>query len=59
MDEYLSNKTDTDLEFTNITKTLKMSDDMFPLYDLWGEYYNINDLTEIIKQNKTEELVKF
>lgn len=57
--EYLSNETDFDFEFTNITKSLKMLDDMFPPYDLWCEYYHINDLTEIIKQNKNEELVEF
>ena len=34
-------------------------EDMFPPYDLWGEYYDINDLTEIIKHNKNEELVEF
>ena len=32
---------------------------MFPPYDLWFEYYDINDLTEIIKHNKNEELVEF
>ena len=57
--EYLSNETDIDFEFTNITKTLKILDDMFPPYDLWCEYYDINDLTEIIKHNKNEELVEF
>ena len=57
--EYLSNETNIDFEFTNITKSLKISDDMFPPYDLWGEYYDINDLTEIIKHNKNEELVEF
>jgi hypothetical protein len=59
--DYLLNKTaiDFDFEFTNITKSLKILDDMFPPYDLWNEYYNINDLTEIIKQNKHEELVEF
>jgi len=57
--EYLSNETDIDFEFTNITKSLKILDDMFPPYDLWNEYYDINDLTEIIKQNKNEELVEF
>jgi len=56
--EYLSNKT-IDFEFTNITKSLKSLDDMFPSYDLWNEYYGTNDLTEIIKQNKHEELVEF
>ncbi len=59
VDEYLSNETDIDFEFTNITKSLKILDDMFPPYDLWNEYYDINDLTEIIKQNKNEELVEF
>jgi superfamily II DNA or RNA helicase len=57
--EYLSNETDIDFEFTNITKSLKILDYMFPPYDLWCEYYDINDLTEIIKQNKNEELVEF
>jgi hypothetical protein len=57
--EYVSNETDIDFEFTNITKSLKILDDMFPPYDLWNEYYDINDLTEIIKQNKNEELVEF
>jgi len=57
--EYLSNETDIDFEFTNITKYLKILDDMFPPYDLWNEYYDINDLIEIIKQNKNEELVEF
>jgi len=59
VDEYLSNETNIDFEFTNITKSLKILDDMFPPYDLWGEYYDINDLTEIIKHNKNEELVDF
>jgi len=31
---------------------------MFPPYDLWCEYYNINDLTEIINHND-DDLVKF
>ena len=57
--EYLSNETDIDFEFTNITKALKILDDMFPPYDLWCEYYDINDLTEIIKHTKNEELVEF
>ena len=57
--EYLSNETNIDFEFTNITKSLKILDDMFPPYDLWGEYYDINDLTEIIKHNENEELVEF
>jgi superfamily II DNA or RNA helicase len=57
--EYLSKETDIDIEFTNITKTLKKLDDMLPPYDLWCEYYDINDLTEIIKDNKNEELVEF
>ena len=59
IDEYLSNETTIDFEFINITKSLKILDDMFPPYDLWIEYYNINDLTEIIKQDKNEELVQF
>ena len=43
--EYLSNETDIDFnfefEFTNITKSLKLLDNMFPPYDLWNEYYDI------------------
>ena len=57
--EYLSNEINIDFEFTNITKSLKVLDDSLPPYDLWCEYYDINDLTEIIKQNKNEELVEF
>jgi hypothetical protein len=57
--EYLSNETNIDFEFTNITKSLKILNDMFPPYDLWCEYYDIHDLTEIIKENKNEELVEF
>jgi predicted helicase len=57
--EYLSNETNIDFEFTNITKSLKILDDSLPPYDLWCEYYDINDLTEIIKQHKNEELVEF
>ncbi len=57
--EYLANEIYIDFEFTNITKSLKILDDMFPPYDLWCEYYDINDLTEIIKHNKNEELIEF
>ena len=32
---------------------------MFFYCDLWCEYYDSNDLTEIIKQTKNEELVEF
>ena len=59
INEYLSNVTDIDFEFTNIIKTLKKLDNMFPPYELWCEYYDIKDLTEIIKQNNNEELVEF
>jgi len=27
---------------------------MFPPYDLWKDYYNINDLSDIIKYNNIE-----
>jgi superfamily II DNA or RNA helicase len=57
--EYLLNEIDTEFEFTNIIKSLNMLDHMFPPYDLWCEYYDVNDLIEIIKQNKNEELVEF
>ena len=56
---YLSNETDIDFEFTNITKSLKILDNKFPPYDLWCEYYDVNDLTEIIKQKQNEDLVEF
>jgi len=34
-------------------------DNMFPPCDLWCDYYNINDITELIKQNKTNKIVVF
>lgn len=55
---YLSTKKDIEFEFSKITKELKRIDDMYPPYDLWCEYYNINDLTEIIKYNN-DDLVEF
>ena len=57
--EYLSYETYINFELTNITKSLKILDDMFPPCDLWCEYYDINDLTEIIEEHNNEELVKF
>ena len=56
--EYLSNETRIDFEFTNITKSLKIMDDMFPPYDLWCEYYDVHDLSEIIKPI-SEEIIEF
>jgi predicted helicase len=56
---YLSTKKKIDFEFSKITKKLKKKDDMFPPYDLWCEYYNINDMTEIIKHNNDDDLVEF
>ena len=56
---YLSTKKEIDFEFSEITKKLKKKDDMFPPYDLWCEYYNINDMTEIIKHNDDDDLVEF
>ena len=56
---YLSTKKKIDFEFSKITKRLKKKDDMFPPYDLWCEYYNINDMTEIIKHNNNDDLVEF
>ena len=55
----LFNKKDIDFELTNITKYLKLRDDTFPPYDLWIEYYDINDLSEIINQNTNGDLVEF
>jgi superfamily II DNA or RNA helicase len=59
VNEYLLNEIYIDFEFTNITKSLKILDNLFPPYDLWCEYYDIKDLTEIIKHKKNEELVEF
>jgi len=55
---YLSIKKEIDFNFLKITKKLKKKDNMFPPYDLWCEYYNINDLTEIINHND-DDLVTF
>lgn len=57
--EYLLNVTDINFEFINITKSLKLLDDMYPPYDLWNEYYDIDDITDIIKHKKNGELVEF
>ena len=59
VNEYLLSEIHIDFEFTNITKSLKILDNLFPPYDLWCEYYDIKDLTEIIKHKKNEELVEF
>lgn len=56
--EYLVNETSIDFELTNITKNLKSLDNNFPPCDLWCDYYDINDLTEIIKET-SYELVDF
>ena len=34
-------------------------DELFPPYDLWVDYYNIKDLSEIIKKPLNKDLVKF
>ena len=59
INEYLLNKKNIDLEITNIIKYFKTMDNMFPPCDLWCDYYNINDITELIKQNKTDKMVVF
>ena len=59
INEYLLNKKNIDLEITNIIKYFKTMDNMFPPCDLWCDYYNINDITELIKQNKTNKNVVF
>jgi predicted helicase len=58
VDEYLANETSIDFELTNIAKNLKSLDNKFPPCDLWCDYYDINDLTEIIKETSCE-LVDF
>ena len=59
INEYLLNKKIIDLEITNILKYLKTMNNLFPPCDLWCDYYNINDITELIKQNKTDKMVVF
>ena len=58
VNEYLANETSIDFELTNITRNLKSLDNKFPPCDLWCDYYDINDLTEIIKETSCE-LVDF
>lgn len=58
VNEYLANETSIDFELTNIAKNLKSLDNKFPPCDLWCDYYDINDLTEIIKETSCE-LVDF
>ena len=59
VNEYLLCNKINDIELNNIAKKLKELDNNFPPYDLWKDYYNINDLSDIIKYNNIEELVFF
>jgi len=59
INEYLLCNKINEIELTNIAIKLKELDNMFPPYDLWKDYYNINDLSDIIKYNNIEELVLF
>ena len=46
-------------EYVDIARTLKSIDNNFPPIDLWTEYYEINDLSEMININKSKILVEF
>ena len=59
VNEYLLCNKINDIELNNIAKKLKELDNNFPPYDLWKDYYNINDLSDIIKYNNIEELAFF
>ena len=59
INEYLLCNKINDIELNNIAKKLKELDNNFPPYDLWKDYYNINDLSDIIKYNNIEELAFF
>lgn len=59
VNEYLLYNKINDIELNNIAKKLKELDNNFPPYDLWKDYYNINDLSVIIKYNIEEELALF
>ena len=50
---------DMNFEYIDIIKILKSTDNNFPPIDLWKEYYEINDLSEMIKINKSDILVNF
>lgn len=58
VNEYLK---DNNINFENvdIARTLKSIDNNFPPIDLWTEYYEINDLSEMININKSKILVEF
>jgi superfamily II DNA or RNA helicase len=47
------------LDLSKICIELCKLDNMFPPHDLWCEYYNIKDLTELIKHIKNEDLIEF
>jgi len=47
------------LELSIVSNELCKIDAKFPPNGLWCEYYDINDLTEIFKHDKNEELVEF
>lgn len=57
--EYLSDQQYLGFDLTKITKLLRNKDNNFPPYDLWCEYYDIQDLSLLIKQDINKKLVKF
>jgi len=59
VNEYLLCNKINDIELNNIAKKLKEQDNNFPPYDLWKDYYGINDLSDIIKYNNFEEELVF
>lgn len=48
-----------DIDFSFIANELYKNDINFPSPELWCEYYDINDMSEIIKINDSHELVDF
>ena len=47
------------LDLLDICINLCNIDSLFPPYDIWIEYYKINDLTEIIKINIDSKLIEY
>ena len=59
VNKYIANSNMINNELTNIAKSLRDLDNQFPPYDLWCSCYNVNDLSDIIIIEDTNELVIF
>ena len=59
INEYMTENIYTDFEFMEITKILTQLDTNFPPFDLWCDYYNINDLSELFQISVCEPIVIF